>query len=186
MKTKSICLMILFLLVLCAVANSAYWESSVTQVGILSPSQGSDYGRLLFKFDLPEQLNGAVIDYAELRFTATPDTAGGYICLMGAFPVTKSWDSANLSWSSGWSNSGGDYADTIYSSCVIRTSTDRLTRADITDIVQMWVDGTLDNHGVILMPLEDSGRFMKLHTGVNLPPSVKAKVRIFYTREAEE
>jgi len=52
--------------------------------------------------------------------------------------------------------------------------------------VQMWVDGTLDNHGVILMPLEDSGRFMKLHTGVNLPPSVKAKVRIFYTREAEE
>jgi hypothetical protein len=186
MKTKPIYLMILFLLVLCAGANSAYWESSVAQVGTLSPSQGSDYGRLLFKFDLPEQLNGAIIDYAELRFTATPDTASGYICLMGAFPMTKSWQTGTLSWSEGWTEAGGDYTDTIYSTGVIRTSTDRLSRMDITDIVQMWVDSTLVNHGVILMPLEDSDRFMQLHTGVNLPPSVKAKVRIFYTKEAEE
>lgn len=183
MKTKLICLMIVFLLVLCATANSAYWESSVTHVGTLSPSQGSDYGRLLFKFDLLEQLNGVAIDYAELRFTATPDTGESYICLMGVFPVTKTWNSADLSWSSGWSNPGGDYVDTIYSSCLIRTSTDRLTRVDITHIVRMWVDSTLANHGVILMPLEDSDRFMKLHSTGSFPQGVKAIVRVFYTRE---
>jgi hypothetical protein len=186
MKAKTICLMTLFLLVLCASAHPAYWESSVTQVGTLSPGQNSDYGRLLFKFDLPEQVNGAFIDYAELRFTATPDTGSSYICLMGVFPVATSWESANLSWSSGWSNPGGDYIDTIYSSCVIRTSTDRLTRADITEIVQMWVDSTLTNNGVILMPLEDGSRFMKLHDTNGFPQGVKAKVRVFYSERQEE
>jgi hypothetical protein len=186
MKAKTICLMTLSLLVLCASAHPAYWESSVTQVGTLSPSQNSDYGRLLFKFDLPEQLSGVSIDYAELRFTATPDTGTSHICLMGAFPVTRSWEPANLSWSSGWNSAGGDYIDTIYSSCVIRTSTDRLTRADITEIVQMWVDGTLTNNGVILMPLEDAGRFMKLHDSNGFPLGVKAKVRVLYTPQSPD
>jgi len=105
---------------------------------------------------------------------------------MGAFPVTRSWETAGLSWSDGWTNSGGDYADTIYSSCLIRSSTDRVTRIDITDIVQMWVDGTLTNHGLIVMPLEDSERFLKLHTSPNLPPNVEAKVKVFYTREVSD
>ena len=80
--------------------------------------------------DLPQQLDGVIIDYAELVFTATPDTGSGYICLMGAYPVTKAWKSANLSWSEAWTNTGGDYADSIYSTGVIRTSTDRPTRMD--------------------------------------------------------
>lgn len=186
MKAKMTCLMILFVLVFCGPASSAYWESSVSQVGTLSPTQGSDYGRLLFKFDLPEQLDEAFIDYAELRFTATPDTGESYICLMGVFPVTRTWDPASLSWSSGWSNAGGDYIDTIYSSCVIRTSTNRVTRADITDILQMWVDSTLTNNGVILMPLEDPARFMKLHNTTGFPQGVKAKARVFYTPEPRD
>lgn len=186
MKKRSICLTIMLLLTFSVTVNSAYWESSVTQIGTISPNPTSDFGRLLFKFDMPDQLKGVIIDYAELRFTATPDTGKSYICLMGAFPVTKSWVSANLSWSDSWTNSGGDYADSIYTSCLIRTSTDKLTRIDITDIVQMWVDGTIANYGLILMPLEDSNRFLKLHNSLNLPPNVKAKVRIFYTREVSD
>lgn len=186
MKKRSIYLTILLLLAFSVVANSAFWESSVTEVGTISPNLTSEFGRLLFKFNLPDELNGCFIDYAELNFTATPDSGTSYICLMGAFPVTKSWESANLSWSDGWTNSGGDYADSIYSSCLIRSSTDRVTRIDITDIVQMWVDGTLTNHGLIVMPLEDSERFLKLHTSPNLPPNVEAKVRVFYTREVSD
>jgi hypothetical protein len=57
---------------------------------------------------------------------------------------------------------------------------------DITDIVQMWAEGDLANHGLILMPLEDSGRFLKLHTTPGLPPGAKAKVRVFYTPEGKD
>jgi hypothetical protein len=180
MKTI-ILLSFLLLLALCVTAESAYWEASVTQVATISPSQSSDFGRLLFKFSLPEQLNGVTVDYAELIFTATPDTGRSYICLMGAYPLTRNWESVDLSWSDGWTNPGGDFADTIYSSCLIGSSTERLTRIDITDIVQMWVDGTLTNYGLIIMPLEDSNRFLKLHANPQLPSNAKAKVRIFFT-----
>jgi hypothetical protein len=186
MKKRLICSTILFFLAFSVTANSSYWESSDIELASISPKAGSDHGRLLFRFDLPAQLNDCTIDYAELVFAATADTGSGRICLMGAFPVTKSWDSANLSWSDGWTNSGGDYADSRYSTALIRSSTNRLTRMDITDIVQMWVDSTLVNHGLILMPLEDPDRFLKLHTTTDLGPGVKAKVRLFYTHEDPE
>jgi hypothetical protein len=186
MKKKIILLSFLMLFAFCMTADSAYWETTVTQVGTISPNPSSGFGRLLFKFDLPEQLNGVTIDYAELVFIATPDTGRSYICLMVACPLTNNWASANLSWSDGWTTPGGDFTDTIYSTCLIRTSQDRLTRMDITDIVQMWVDGTLTNHGLIMMPLEDSNRFLKLHTNPQWSPDVKAKVRIFFTGPAKE
>ena len=186
MKRKSVFLTILIVLAFSLAANSAYWESPVKQVASISPKLSSQFGRLLFKFDLPQQLDGVIIDYAELVFTATPDTGSGYICLMGAYPVTKDWKSDNLSWSEAWTNTGGDYADSIYSTGVIRTSTDRPTRMDITDIVQMWADGDLANYGLILMPLEDLGRFLKLHTTPGLPEGAKAKVRVYFTPEGKD
>jgi hypothetical protein len=186
MKKKMILLSFLMLLAFFVTANSAYWEASVTQVATISPNPSSGFGRLLFKFDLPDQLNGVTIDYAELVFIATPDTGRSYICLMGAYPLTKNWESANLSWSDGWTTPGGDFTDTIYSTCLIRSSQDRVTRMDITDIVQMWVDSTLTNHGLIMMPLEDSNRFLKLHTDPQWPPDEKAKVRIFFTTPARQ
>ena len=57
---------------------------------------------------------------------------------------------------------------------------------DITDMVQMWAEGDLANHGLILMPLEDSARFLKLHTTLCLPPGVEAKVRIYFTPEGKD
>jgi hypothetical protein len=185
MKSRFIYLIIMFILAFPLVAHSAFWESEVTQVGTIGPRANSDYGRLIFKFDLPEQLNGVIIDYAELIFAAAPDTGSGFVCLMGAFPVTRSWEAAGLSWSGSWTNSGGDYTDSIYSTCLIRNSRDRLTRMDITDIVQMWVDITSTNHGLIVMPLESSNRFLKLHDSNKLPPGVKAKVRVFYSKEPD-
>lgn len=183
---KMIFLSFLVLLVFSVTARSAYWEGTVTQVATISPNESSSFGRLLFKFDLPDQLNGFFIDYAELIFTATPDTGSSYICLMGAHPLTTNWQSGNLSWSDSWTTPGGDFVDTIYSCCLIRTSTERLTRMDVTDIVHMWLDGTLTNYGLIVMPMEDSNRFVKLHANPQLPPGVKAKVRIFYTAATKE
>ena len=181
MKKKTVYLTLLLWLILLASAHSAYWESPITQVGVISPNPSSEAGRILVKFDLPEQLNGAFIDYAELSFTATPDTGSSYICLLGAFPVTKSWESGVISWSGGWNNAGGDYTDSMYACTLIRTSPDLPTTIDISGIVQSWVDGALRNYGLIIMPLEDANRFLKLRSTAGFAPNVKAKVRIFFT-----
>lgn len=181
MIKRSIYLAVLILLALSAAVYSAYWETSYVKVGAISPRLSPDSGRLLFKFDLPEGLANSTIDYAQLIFTATPDTGQGHVCLMGIFPLTEKWEPSALSWSEGWTEQGGDYLDSIYSVSMIRLSEDKLTRVDITDIVQLWVEGTLANHGLIVMPLEDSGRFLKLHPTPGLDLGAKAKVRIWYT-----
>ena len=181
MKSRTLHITLLLLFAFCVTAYPACWESPVKQAGIISPTPASGFGRILFKFDLPSQLQGVIIDFADLTFFATPDTGSSYICLMGAFPVTRSWEPASLSWSNGWTNAGGDHADSIFSTSVIRTSSERPSRVDITDIVQMWVDGTLANYGLMVMPLGDSNRFLKLHANPAFEPDVKAKVRIFYT-----
>jgi hypothetical protein len=181
MKNKTIYLTLLLCLILWASARSDYWESPITQWGVISPHPNSVSGRILVKFSLPEQLNGAFIDYAELTFTATPDTGSSYICLLGAFPVTKSWESGVVSWSGGWDNAGGDYIESTYACSLIRTSPDQPTRIDVSEIVSMWVDGTIPNYGLIIMPLEDSNRFFELHSTAGLPANIMAKVRIFFS-----
>jgi hypothetical protein len=182
MKSKLMILTVLFLLCFYLPANSAYWESPVTEVGSISPAAHSDWGRILLKFDLPGQLTEVTIDYAELLFHVVPDTGSSYIRLMGAFPVAKSWEKGSISWSSGWDKAGGDYLDSIYSSCRIRTSPEELTRVDITSILQMWIDGIIPNYGLILIPLEDPTRLLELKPGSNLPNGAKAMVRVFYTK----
>jgi hypothetical protein len=186
MKKKSILLGFLLLSAFCSSASAALWETPVAQVATISPNEASSFGRLLFRFDLPDQLAGATVDYAELIFTATPDTGNSYICFMGAYPLTKNWEAEDISWSEAWTNAGGDFADSIFSSGLIGVTTNRLTRLDITDMVQMWVVGTSANYGLIVMPLEDSDRFLKLHSNAQLPPNVMAKVRIFYTAPRKE
>ena len=101
MKKKMILLSCLLLLVFSITSEAAFWEASVTQVATIGPTESSGFGRLLFRFELPDQLKGVTIDYAELVFTATPDTGSSYICLMGAYPVTKRWESEDLAWSDG-------------------------------------------------------------------------------------
>lgn len=54
-------------------------------------------------------------------------------------------------------------------------------RDEVTDIVQLWVDGTIANNGLIVMPLEDSRRPLKLHSTPDSDPGAKAKVRIWYS-----
>ncbi len=186
MKSKLTILTILFLLVFCLPANSAYWESPVMEVGNINPHANSDCGRILLKFDLPDQLTEVTIHYAELIFNAVPDSGSSYIRLMGAFPVAKSWEKGSISWSSGWDKAGGDYLDSIYSSCRIRTSQGELTRMGITSIVQMWIDGDISNHGLILMPLEDSTRFLELKPAPSFLEGAKVMVRVFYTKRQKK
>jgi hypothetical protein len=69
---------------------------------------------------------------------------------------------------------------------LILTTVDGSLRDEVTDIVQLWVDGTIVNNGLIVMPLEDSRRPLKLHSTPDLNLGAKAKVRVWYTPEERE
>lgn len=161
-------------------AQAAEVTVSVTQAATID-SQCLDAGRLLFKFDLPKELNGAFIDYAEVIFKAEPIPVSSRRAVIGGFPLSNDWNESSVSWNYPWSSDGGDYVDTIMASCLVSDSEQRLTSLDVTEILRLWVEKKISNFGLILMDLDRADGKLKLQETTMLPQGAKAQVRVFYT-----
>ena len=94
-----------------------------------------------------------------------------------AYPVTQSWDMGTgkvsdspkttngVSWtwrtesgSGAWATEGGDWITTTSGSQTFTYTTDKDISMDVTNIVQLWNSGSIDNNGVIVK-LDDSIEF---------------------------
>lgn len=152
----------------------------VTETATIDPYT-ANAGRLLFRFDLPEDLDGAFIDYAELLFKVDSEPPSSHCIVIGGFPVSTDWDQETVSWSNPWTNTGGDHLDTVMATCLDSRTENRLTSLDITEIVKFWVEKKIDNFGVILLDLDPAEKKLKLQETTLLPQGTQAQVRIFYT-----
>lgn len=128
---------------------------------ITSPTEPRD-SRILVYFRLPELLNqqNIRIDYAKLVFLA--GIKKHPVGLVNISPVTSSWkDAGMITWKGLWEEDGGDYSsDLIQAASVTDSTATKEHRCDITNIVRSWLDGIINNEGLIIMPsesmLEDS------------------------------
>jgi len=152
--------------------------------GATIDSTSSDAGRLLFKFALPQELDGACIDYAELLFEVKPEPSSTRRIVIGGFALNKDWDARSISWTEPWTSDGGDYIDTLMATCLNSKEEKRLTSLDITEIVRLWVEEKVSNFGLILMDSDRENGKLKLQQSSILPEGVKAQVRVFYTAGA--
>jgi len=120
---------------------------------ITSPTKARD-SRILIYFRLPALLSrkDVRIDYAKLVFEA--DVQKHPLGLVNISPVTTSWkDAAMINWKGLWEKDGGDFSsDLIHAATVKESKSKKQCRLDITDIVLSWLDGVLNNEGLIIMP----------------------------------
>lgn len=179
-KTRILFISASFFLFLSFSVQSAELTISVTQTATID-SISSDAGRLLFKFDLPEELNDAFIDYADLLFKGEPQPSSSRRVVIGGFPLFKDWDEENVSWTKPWADDGGDYIDTLMATCLNSKVENNLTSLDITEIVTLWAEEKISNFGLILMDLDRSDGKLKLLQSSKLPQGIKGQVRVFYT-----
>lgn len=133
--------------------------------------------RPIIKFDLSSIPAGSNIIQAVLEFDmyAAGDLNAAQICA-----VTNSWTADEATWNSrktgvAWDTAGGDYRATPeWSGEILYTSAQKF-RPDITSLVQEWVDGSLDNNGVIMIApnvsLGDEAKFWSMNavTSSNRP-----------------
>lgn len=164
--------------------NGAELNIEVTKTATIDSTNSSAYGRLLFKFELPSHLEKSSIDYAELIFKAEPNISNTRLVVLSAYPLTRDWEENNVSWNSPWTDEGGDYIDTLGLSGLLLKSKDYKIALDITEILRLWVDNSLSNYGLILIPLEPEYSLKLLHHP-DLSDDVDAKVRIFYTMKVK-
>lgn len=180
MKKKILLLSICFFFLFANLLNAGELTIKVTKKATIDSTNSSDYGRLLFKFDLPSQLKKSFIDYAEIVLKTEPDISNARLVALFAYPLTKNWEENNVSWNSPWTSEGGDYIDSLGFSGLLLKSKDYRIALDITEIVRLWVNKSLSNYGLILFPLEPEYSLKLLHHP-DLSENVDAEVRIFYT-----
>lgn len=114
-------------------------------------STGKEY-RALIRFDLSALPTEARVENATLELTASNSTGASLEFV--AYPLTQAWTSAETTWleaASGtdWTTPGGDFDN---SSLVHALSIDGSSYTlDLTSILAAWLDGSAENHGVIIM-----------------------------------
>jgi hypothetical protein len=125
--------------------------------GIVGEVDGTFDPRVFITFDLSGIPEDAEIQYAGLGL-ANPANIQWEIPFVPviAGALTRAWDPSSVSWdspSSGqeWENPGGDWDPALTSYRVIVRSARAPLPLLVTDLVRSWFDGTVENHGVVVM-----------------------------------
>jgi hypothetical protein len=138
----------------------------------------STQGRLLLKFEMPDELSGAEIVFAELLVPLTAAIPDSSALAVQCSPLLISWVPAELA----WNDLGDNLSEEIITepSTQYATATEGVQEAyfDITQIVKAWQDSALENRGLLLSYDATSLPYFTYAGGEGVPFGV---VRFEYT-----
>lgn len=102
--------------------------------------------RSLFRFELPESISGQRVEYAavDLQFEVPSDSVDFY--LVHIHPMLDDWD-GDTRWTTGLTRPGGNYTDSVGITVSVAAKRGYKARANITELVQLWADGSIANRG---------------------------------------
>lgn len=132
-------------------ANSADLVLDADEVVLIESEAGQQ--RVLISFASAEALQGKKILYARLVVAAEPDSCESSFIEIEISALTRSWSAVSASWTEPWDSAGGDYAPTFSRGSIARGGSG--SSAILTDMVQGWANGTLENDGLILISRSD-------------------------------
>jgi hypothetical protein len=173
--TISIALIALLTMGACALAEEITFP--VTEYSVFSDS--IDNPRLVTKFTLTEGLADTMLVFAEISFDIIPEFSSDSILQFDCIRLTTEWSPNNVSWSSPWTNPGGDY-DTLMTPTMFATTETGAQTAyfDITEIVRDWLRGNATNEGLIFKLQDGLTSGFAIDRLPELPNNAIASVKI--------
>jgi hypothetical protein len=109
------------------------------------PDNGADR-RGMLKFDLSSIPSNATITSATLYLSEKDNKAGQTTYI---YRVTSNWNENTVTWRS-WTLLGGDFDNSVSYFTFVPDQNNCMLTMDITSLVQLWVDGTYPNQGLML------------------------------------
>jgi len=154
---------------------SSILAESITVTTTVSASAdkvgSSDQPGLLFKFDLPEELQKARIDLAYLRFKVETDTTEQTFGLL-VRPMLEPWSSGSKL--STVSDSAASPYHVNFGRVSLKSGAGKV---EMTQVVKAWQSGELSNLGLLVYPAETEAALKP----TNLPAGGVAELEVFYT-----
>lgn len=134
---------------LVASASAEHMTVQVTDVAHIVSAEGE--ARVLLKFEAFQIPDRAVLLRANLVLPQpATETRATYDLVVA--PISHSWNSAAVTWSS-WDRAGGDFVGAHWGHCRPEFGpAERVVVADLGSMVNRWASGRLESHGVLIMP----------------------------------
>jgi hypothetical protein len=154
-------------------------------VALEPPAESEERTRFLMTLPLPAVLEGSTIDFAKLTMgvrVGTGELSGEETpFIVDAYAITTEWDTEVVVWSTGWDTPGGDFDESTHSSHIGAADTTASVSLDLTHVLQAWVDGSLDDAGIIItVPSATCWEITEIGYSLHEPA-----VAVYYTRGEE-
>jgi hypothetical protein len=142
-------ILMIWVLGLISVSKADELAANVTDFAVISESDSSRIVHVLTEFDLPEGISCRQVKFATLELNVSVESEEVPFVSGVVYPVTASWNPQQVSWTSPWSNHGGDYNTDVNSVVGISCTGTNALYIDITDLIPALFDQRGNNHGVI-------------------------------------
>ncbi len=148
----------------------SFLSSSNTDTNYGSTSYLGSFDHFSVQFNLPEDLTGKEIVEAKLAFYVWNQSNYQENQYLDLYAITKSWEEMEVTWNNAdstnpWTTEGGDFGS-IVASIPHQEGRDNwdhvfYPEADVTGLVQNWVNGTNENFGFMLVNDSSTGIGLK-------------------------
>lgn len=170
-----------FTAILVLAISSLVWADSLTvdiDRGAVVVNDDRTDARLLMGIDLPEELTGAEIIFAEFIFSLVSEIPDSSALAVNCYPLLISWDPRDIVWADLGDTLGADIIGEIGTEFAVAEEGIHESYFDITDMVRSWLDGTVANNGLIFFC--DSDRIPRFRYNRSRGEPF-ARVRIVYS-----
>ncbi len=163
----------------------AGWNFGTTTLMTMGMSNGAR--RDLLQFDLSAIPSNAAITKAELKLNYYGGSSS-YPMDMSAHRVTSNWSEGTVTWNQrdsgiSWATIGGDFNSSPESTTHLEGTYGWYTW-DITNLTQMWFNGTVPNYGVLLKCNESTvpnGNYKYFYSSDYGTASLRPQLVVIYT-----
>jgi hypothetical protein len=114
-------------------------------VTVTNPTDESE-ARVVFRFDLPEELRGKTIEAAYVDLDAMAESEAGAVVKLEARRLSRPWNLTEVSWQGLWPEAEDMGPED--GACLLAPGTFGTARFELTGAVQAWVDDPASNRGL--------------------------------------
>lgn len=131
-------------------------NSSKNDASAKSLEATDDTSHPLVYFDLPGEMDNALIFQATLKLTKESSDSSQANRSLGVHRITTKWEKNNVTWIHPWADAGGDYVASAAASVTIDPNApaqfNGVYALPIPHLVQGWASKSFPNHGMLLKP----------------------------------